>query len=112
MFYRFKFDSIIGKILAEAGCSTISQKSLIWPAGLSAHLISQGKSMKIDAKTAAYIGLVKYFMTSDVVPWFLKLRLVNSALMCAVEERDLDDSIVTKIQQSLIELEGAKDVLY
>ena len=70
MFYRLQFDKVISSILHSAGYTTTSHKLAVWPAGLSAQLISQGKQLGIDAKTAAYIGFTKYKEMQEIMKDF------------------------------------------
>lgn len=81
MFYRIKSDTVVGNVLTDAGYVTTSEKLAVWPAGLSAHLIKQGKQIGIDAKMCAYMGLAKHFSGASELSGHTKLRIINAALM-------------------------------
>ena len=104
MFYRIKFDGMISEILNEAGYTTNAQKFDIWPAGLSASLIKQGKSLGVEARTSACIGLAKYVFDTPEINNNQKILLLDAAVRVAVRYETIDLSVVNKLQELQIEL--------
>ena len=78
MFYRLKFDGTVGKILKSAGFLTNAEIFNVWPAGLSAQYISEAKARKIDAKSAAYFGVLTYF-SDESTDEKLRVRCIKCA---------------------------------
>ena len=97
MFYRMKFDNTIGCILNDAGYRSNSQKFAVWPAGLSASLISDGKRQGLDAKTAAYMGLGGFFASANVSE-SEKKSIIGSALMHARSDSDIGHDVVSFLE--------------
>ena len=97
MFYRIKFDGIIGEILNECGYTTNAQKFNIWPAGLSTSLIKQGKQLGIAAEAAACLGFSKYISDIQEFDSNQKLYHLNAALRVAMKE-NIDIGVTDQLQ--------------
>ena len=105
MFYRIKFDGVIGHILNIAGYTTNEQKFRVWPAGLSASLIKQGKQLGIKAETAAFMGLSKYVQNTSGLSNKEKISLIKSAQMVA-SEKTVDLGVDNKLEEILNNLKN------
>ena len=81
MRYRIQFDEIISNILSEAGYRTLDQKMKIWPAGLSASLIKQGKELGMQPETAAFLGLAKYIKDASDLSKQEKISIIKATEM-------------------------------
>lgn len=85
MFYRIKFDGVVGSVLDAAGFHTTEQKMNAWPAGLTKHLSKEGKKKGQDAVTAAYLGFANFFAEADTLELDTRKHLVQTALTHAIE---------------------------
>ena len=106
MFYRMKFDGVVGRVLGAAGYRSTSEKLAVWPAGLTPHLVAQGKQLKIGAKLAAYIGIAKYFAETPEIPLEVRTRIIKGALNEALADSNLDNSIISTLQGALEKVES------
>ena len=104
MFYRIKFDGVVGKVLSQAGFQSTDDKFSVWPAGLTSHLVSQSKSLKLDAKSAAYIGMSKYFTDASNIPVSERKSILNAAYLCALQDEGIDRDVCQRIRDCMEQL--------
>lgn len=103
MFYRLKFDGTVGKILNTAGFVTSSERFSVWPAGLSAQYISEAKVRKIDAKSAAYFGVLTYF-SDEAMDMELRVRVLNALMEEHATEKALDAVVSSALMKANADL--------
>ena len=105
MFYRIKFDGVVGKVLNQAGYLSTDEKFEVWPAGLTSHLVSQAKSIKLDAKTAAYLGICKYFSEGSEISSSAKKSILSAALLYASQDKGIGQDVCLKIRDCIRQFE-------
>ena len=109
MFYRLKFDGVVGKVLDTAGFKSGREKLAVWPAKLTGILISHGKESGIDAKSAAYMGIFNYYKEDSDVPHHVKAKILESTFMQAMQENpQLDYMVLAKLKKYYAEFQSMK----
>lgn len=111
MFYRLKFDGVVGKVLDAAGYKSGREKLTVWPARLTGVLISHGKESGIDAKSAAYMGIFSHFKEESDVPHHVRAKILESTFMQAMQENPpLDYMVLANLKKYYTEFQSATPV--
>ena len=109
MFYRMKFDGMVGEILNKAGYTTNAQKFEIWPAGLSATLIKQGKGLGFGAQTAACMGLAEFISGTPEIDNNRKILILDAAIRVAGQDDKVEQNVINKLHELKSELRAYRE---